>query len=124
MKRIMLSLLIAVVIGAQTSFVQAEVYQWTDENGNIHFGDKPGGENSKKLKYKSQPQQINKPPRKSTEELANELRDSRLKREGTRKKANEQANIQQCNRRKEEIDKLRQEVSRIARTYSRFSHSD
>lgn len=33
----------------------AEVYKWTDENGKIHYSDKPIDEKTKKIKMKRQP---------------------------------------------------------------------
>lgn len=34
---------------------QAEVYKWTDENGKVHYSDKPIDEKSKQIKMKRQP---------------------------------------------------------------------
>ncbi len=32
---------------------QAEVYKWTDENGRVHYGDRPQGSESEKLDIKT-----------------------------------------------------------------------
>ena len=34
---------------------QAEVYKWTDENGKVHYSDKPIDEKSERIKMKRQP---------------------------------------------------------------------
>lgn len=35
------------------SICQAEVYKWTDENGRVHYGDRPQGSESEKLDIKT-----------------------------------------------------------------------
>ena len=35
--------------------VQAEVYKWVDEQGRVHYGDKPTSENANEVKIKSAP---------------------------------------------------------------------
>lgn len=33
-----------------------EIYKWTDENGKVHFGDRPAGENAEKVVVQPAPQ--------------------------------------------------------------------
>ena len=35
--------------------VAGEIYKWTDEDGNVHFGDRPAGENPERLAIQSKP---------------------------------------------------------------------
>lgn len=35
------------------SIVQSEIYKWVDENGNVHFDDRPGGGNKEKIEIKT-----------------------------------------------------------------------
>jgi Cu/Ag efflux pump CusA len=50
--------LIAILLANLTISLQsiAQVYKWVDENGKVHFSDKPFDEKSKAVKIKSQPQ--------------------------------------------------------------------
>ena len=33
-------------------WVSAEIYKWTDENGNVHYADRPGIQNAEKIEVK------------------------------------------------------------------------
>lgn len=45
---------IAVGICLAPFVVHADIYRWTDENGKVHFSDKPVGDKAKKLDIKEQ----------------------------------------------------------------------
>lgn len=40
-----------------TFTAQAEIYKWVDENGKVHYSDKPFDKNSKKIEVKREPTQ-------------------------------------------------------------------
>jgi len=42
---------IFLTLSAVHNLVYAEVYKWVDENGNVHFSDKPKNKNAKKFIY-------------------------------------------------------------------------
>lgn len=44
-----MTLLVAAPLSAQ------EIYKWTDAEGNVHFGDKPSGDNSQLMAINSRP---------------------------------------------------------------------
>ena len=46
--------LMLVLIGAATN-AAGEIYKWTDEEGNVHFGDKPVAEDSERVAIRSRP---------------------------------------------------------------------
>lgn len=46
--------LMLVLIGASATAV-GEIYKWTDEEGNVHFGDKPVAEDSVRVAIRSRP---------------------------------------------------------------------
>jgi Domain of unknown function (DUF4124) len=46
--------LLAMAIMVSASFA-GEVYKWTDADGRVHFGDKPGGAQSESVQIKSSP---------------------------------------------------------------------
>jgi len=48
--------LVATCIVLSPLLSQAEIYRWTDENGKVHFSDKPVGDKAKKLDIKEQPE--------------------------------------------------------------------
>jgi hypothetical protein len=41
------------VLLAAGSTAMGQIYKWTDEEGNVHFGDKPAGEDSEKVAIQS-----------------------------------------------------------------------
>jgi len=47
--------LIAISILMTPLMAHAEIYRWTDENGKVHFSDKPIGDKAKKIDIKEQP---------------------------------------------------------------------
>ena len=47
-----LLLLIGCVLIVNSPLTFAEIYKWVDENGKVHYGDKPKDEQSKKLEIK------------------------------------------------------------------------
>lgn len=47
------SILLTLAIGANVS--ASEIYKWTDADGNVHYGDKPVGEQSIRLAIRSNP---------------------------------------------------------------------
>jgi len=70
--------------------VHSEIYKWTDEKGQLHYGDKPKGNKTEKVPYTKSPNQASSPVKgksitKSAEEQANELRQSRLQREADKR---------------------------------------
>ena len=46
--------LLLAVIAAGTA-AAGEIYKWTDEEGNVHFGDRPDGEEPEKVAIQSRP---------------------------------------------------------------------
>jgi len=94
-------LIIIVMICFSCGIAQAEIYRWTDKDGNVHFGDDPRGQDSKKLDYdkglepedNTEGAESSAPPPPSVEqieELTKQLRESREKREEERRKRKEE----------------------------------
>lgn len=50
---IAVALMLAVT--AAGTALAGEIYKWTDEEGNVHFGDHPGGEEPERLEIQSRP---------------------------------------------------------------------
>ena len=50
---IAVALLLAVT--AAGTALAGDIYKWTDEEGNVHFGDHPGGEEPERLEIESRP---------------------------------------------------------------------
>lgn len=46
---------IAMIIGMVTSAGASEIYRWVDDDGNVHYTDKPVGELSERLEIQSRP---------------------------------------------------------------------
>lgn len=42
----------SIIFSISVSLAQAGVYKWTDEQGNVHYGDKPDGAASQELRLK------------------------------------------------------------------------
>jgi hypothetical protein len=66
--------------------VKAEIYKWTDENGRVHYEDKPRGNNSNKIKYKVAPIKNSKAnsinnPTQPAEQTANQMQQNRYRKD-------------------------------------------
>jgi hypothetical protein len=46
--------LIGICLVVLTAPVQAEVYKWLDENGRVHYGDRPDSKNADEIRIKDQ----------------------------------------------------------------------
>lgn len=101
----------------------AEIYRWTDKDGNVHFTDQPRNKDAEKLDYHSETTErkqteVDKPPpqssREEIEKLADELRESRLKREAARREQQKEHEVQAkelaCSERQSEIAELAKEI--------------
>ncbi len=71
----MKSLLVIVAI-LYTASVQAEVYKWVDENGRVHYGDKPGA-GSQAIEVR-QYETSNKPASSGGDELSRDKKRQRI----------------------------------------------
>lgn len=98
--------------------VHSEIYKWIDENGQVHYGDKPKNKKkSKKVPYKAPPKQNSAPtteniPARTAEQMANDLRQERYQ------KANEKRRKAAEKRKKEYrqlCDKAAQDERRLHR---------
>ena len=50
MQRLALMLTVAVALAAGSTALSGEIYKWTDENGNVHYEDRPlGGEGTERV---------------------------------------------------------------------------
>ena len=79
----------------------AKVYKWVDENGDVHFGDRPTANDAQELNIKSRPPPapagqplINDPNRTSISEV---MEEERLRRKETRAKEKEERETRQRN---------------------------
>lgn len=106
--------------------VHAEIYKWTDEKGQVHFGDKPSGENAKRVPYKARSRETapkastsNKQAatKKSASEMAEQLEKERKQREYERfdkqftKEKNERA--RHCRDAHERLSQLQSEIREL-----------
>ena len=101
MKNIFFTLLLLIPLSAQ-----AEIYKWTDEQGNTHYGDKPVSQNVEQLKIDSTPSPVkqNDSEKESRDEMRQRVSDSletdRLAKKEERKKKQAERNEKRrdCNR--------------------------
>lgn len=47
--------ILVAILSGHGGFVAADVYKWTDDNGNVVYGDKPGHSKAKKITIKEAP---------------------------------------------------------------------
>jgi len=73
----------ALVFAAATA---AEIYTWTDENGNVHFGDKPADEDIAKKAQAIEVDEAYKPPQRSEEEIRSIQSQQRARAEADRRR--------------------------------------
>jgi len=52
---ILVRILTLIIVSILAFTAQAKVYKWTDENGKVHYSDKPIDEKSQQIKMKSEP---------------------------------------------------------------------
>jgi len=90
-----------------TSFSNAEIYRWTDENGKVHFSDKPVGKAAKKLNIKNE-------PTKPLPEQSNEER-KRKTEQYLRARKEEREEIEKKDREKKQQARLKKEKCREAK---------
>ena len=116
-------LLSLIILLTATANAMAEIYRWTEENGDVHFTDKPvKGVEHEKLNYdkgletdtaaeknKSEPMSA-----EEMEKLADELKESRLKRELAREKRKAELERKEheetCQQKKEQAGRLKYEI--------------
>lgn len=103
MKKYLLTLLISL----NATVTQAEIYKWTDEQGNTHYGDKPVVE-SKEMdinieKSGNQKEKINRKERQK--KLVDSMQEDRLrkKEEAEKLKKEKQKHKRNCARAKEKL---------------------
>ncbi|MGB1140084.1 MAG: DUF4124 domain-containing protein [Halioglobus sp.] len=64
-----LATLLGVILLALATATSAEIYKWTDEDGNVHFGDKPADEDTANKAQAIEVDEAYKPPQRSEEEI-------------------------------------------------------
>ncbi len=87
-------LLLATVLSGAT--LASEIYKWTDEDGNVHYGDRPSSPDSERMAIRSKPTdpshvQAEVQARLSTTKTANEQRSTRAEEEASREELRAQA---------------------------------
>ena len=68
--------------------VQAEIYKWTDKEGNVHFGDKPAGGEAAESAQPITVQENYQPPERSEEEIDAIEAQKAVRREADRLRSN------------------------------------
>jgi len=87
-------LLILIITAAATA--NAGVYKWTDEQGNVHFGDRPTSSQAEQIKLKkypksSGPTSSSTQPKVTQQQLLNMYQQEREKKKAEKKKQKEEA---------------------------------
>ena len=99
---------VALAIVISTSAFADEIYKWTDDDGNVHYGDRPSGEESEeRLQFTYN--------RTNTESLDNRVaaqRDAEDSRQSARTQATEQKQTAEAERIEAEEQQARCETSR------------
>ncbi len=55
MKTLIIAATATLVLAATGISTASDIYKWTDENGNVHYGDKPVGHQTERLAIESRP---------------------------------------------------------------------
>jgi hypothetical protein len=92
--------------------VATEVYKWVDENGKVHYGDRPAGSQSEKVEVKATPptQDHDAPAREErTRKLLDQLSDERAEQEKQQAERAEEAakRKQECALAKKRLENYR-----------------
>jgi len=88
-------LLLTLIITA-TATANAGVYKWTDEQGRVHFGDRPTSSQAEQFKLKKQPKSSSSTsnatkPQVTQQQLLNMYQQEREKKKAEKKKQKEEA---------------------------------
>ncbi|WP_165856889.1 DUF4124 domain-containing protein [Marinobacter sp. JSM 1782161] len=65
----MYKIMAAALIAVASPALQAEVYQWTDDQGRVHFGDRPPEQGNARTMELRQPQKLNGEGENNTQRL-------------------------------------------------------
>ena len=55
MRHLPIAVVLMLVVSAAGTAVAGDIYKWTDEEGNVHFEDRPAGEQPERLAIQSKP---------------------------------------------------------------------
>ncbi|MCH8073174.1 MAG: DUF4124 domain-containing protein, partial [Proteobacteria bacterium] len=55
MRYLPIAVVLTLVVSAAGTAVAGDIYKWTDEEGNVHFEDRPAGEQPERLAIQSKP---------------------------------------------------------------------
>ena len=96
---------------------QAEIYKWTDENGKVHYSDKPFDENSEKIKLKREP---TKAERLEAQQRASALirRQNKVHSINERKSREQQISAQEEEKERQQREQACAEANRLIIVYS------
>jgi len=88
-----LNMLLLMMLFFSIPIAEAKIYKWVDAEGNVHYGERPTGENSQELIInsrgsKSSLEPVNKPAKKSidADKLMKSMEADRLSRDEKRRK--------------------------------------
>jgi CRISPR/Cas system CSM-associated protein Csm2 small subunit len=79
-----------------TAAANAGIYKWTDEQGNVHFGDRPTSNQAEQIKLRKQPKSSSSTsnttqPKVTQQQLLNMYQQEREKKKAEKKKQKEEA---------------------------------
>lgn len=116
MRYLLLALLIA------TTGAQAELYRWTDENGRVHFGDKPPGDDEEAAESIAKPKvpKIGQEDTRAIEERTRALLENEERQE--LELENRQSYVEQQKQKRR--DKCTEARDRLRRLEGAFSYRD
>jgi hypothetical protein len=97
---------------------QAEIYKWTDAQGRVHYGDRPGGDNAQAMPVAPAPEATGQTAVESAAQRAQRrqrmldiYREERAEKEAAREQA------------RQELNKTKENCRRARLEYDRFSKS-
>lgn len=97
-----LPVLLLIMMSALAPSVQAAVYKWVDEQGKVHYGERPRGAQAEELKIKPQSEAQTKPidPAHRLERQKRLLQSYENKRQAEKKQRQKSAEVEAENQRK------------------------
>ena len=109
-----LSLIAIFLLCISSTPFAAKIYKWVDEEGNVHYGERPDSGNAKTMNIKSEPSSHTAPAAENRRENAQKLLDSiakerKEKQEAAEKSAKEESvRKENCSRAKKQAALLKQ----------------
>jgi len=122
-----LAIVIITSLSILSTDLQSEVYKWVDENGKVHYSDKPFDNKSKKVKIKSTPskQQVEEAKSAASRLIKHKNKITEIMEEEQEDKRKHELKFEQNeSKRKRECRQAKNEIRKLGRGYRSYTTNE